>query len=148
MENTAAGGMVATTAAAAAACGGGTTSTSGETFPGDKRGRKGEPPGVTDRSKLFTSALISPLFISPDLSFLAARELVREDGGGGDNAPDLVTHPHQLPEMSPSVVEEYAAAAAVLIPAPLLLSTKAAAADETVLELSRPLLDMLRPILH
>jgi hypothetical protein len=145
MEKTAAGGMVATTAAAAAACGGGTTSTSGETFPGDKRGRKGEPPGVTDRSKLFTSALISPLFISPDLSFLAARELVREDGGGGDNAPDLVTHPHQLPEMSPSVVEEYAAAAAVLIPAPLLLSTKA---DEAVLELSRPLLDMLRPILH
>jgi hypothetical protein len=100
---------------------------------------------------------MSPLFISPDLSFFA-RELVREDGGGGDRAPDLVTQPHHLAEMSPSlVVEEYAVAAAAAVAAMVVgvgvVVVAAAAASKLLQEVrkSRALLlldDKLRPNRH
>jgi len=101
---------------------------------------------------------MSPLFISPDLSFFA-RELVREDGGGGDRAPDLVTQPHHLAEMSPSlVVEEYAVAAAAAVAAMVVgvgvvVVAAAAAASKLLQEVrkSRALLlldDKLRPNRH
>jgi hypothetical protein len=101
---------------------------------------------------------MSPLFISPDLSFFA-RELVREDGGGGDRAPDLVTQPHHLAEMSPSLaVEEYAVAAAAAVAAMVVgvgvvVVAAAAAASKLLQEVrkSRALLlldDKLRPNRH
>jgi hypothetical protein len=102
---------------------------------------------------------MSPLFISPDLSFFA-RELVREDGGGGDRAPDLVTQPHHLAEMSPSLaVEEYAVAAAAAVAAMVVgvgvvvVAAAAAAASKLLQEVrkSRALLlldDKLRPNRH
>jgi hypothetical protein len=101
---------------------------------------------------------MSPLFISPDLSFFA-RELVREDGGGGDRAPDLVTQPHHLAEMSPSlVVEEYAVAAAaavatMVVGVGVVVVAAAPAASKLLQEVgkSRALLlldDKLRPNRH
>jgi hypothetical protein len=77
---------------------------------------------------------VEEYLISPDFSFFDREQLREDRAGGGDIAPDLVTQPHQAPEMSPSVVVEYAVAAAV---------------SKDVRDESRAvLLDMLRPILH